>query len=440
MDVKEIFYNKFNYDYLLNLYHKKIFNKASPGLDHITSIKFESELKNNIDIVIKKVLNGNYKFTRYKKIIISKGEDKKPRVINIPTIRDKLVLSALNDCLNEIYQKRNCAGLPHSIINNICNAIDSNKYDIFLKFDIGSFYSNINHEILIQKLESKINNIEFINIIKTALETDALEIPIKNKCSSTKRKLGVPEGLNISNSLANIYLLELDEMMNEISNIKYFRYNDDILVLCNKKNKLLVKSKIHKEIKKLGLQFNDKSTDGVINKKEFCYLGYKFTDCNVTVRDSSIYKFENAFEKILSKSKYMEKQNDELLKWRLNLKITGCIFNGKKYGWLFFFSQINDLELVSRLDNFINKLLLRYNHKFKCKRFKRTFYEIKYALHSNNYIPNFDDYSVWDKRDVLEKIYKINLKDTRDETINKEFDRVVFADISQLEKDIQDFS
>lgn len=440
MDSCKVLCDNFNVNSLTELYQKKIFNKATPGLDHVTSIKFECELSENVNFIIKKVMDGKYKFTRYKKVLISKGEDKKPRVINISTIRDKLVLSALNECLNDIYQKINCSKLPHSIIADICKSINSNKYSTFMKFDISSFYSNVNHRKLIKKLEKRINCSSLINVIKSAIEMDALELPIKNKIKTTKRKKGIPEGLNISNSLANIYLLDLDEFMNKIPNIKYFRYIDDILILCNKKDVFLTKMKLLRQIHSLGLKFNDKSTSGIINKSEFTYLGYKFKDECVTVRDSSVYKFEGAFERLLSKNKYSERQNLELLKWRLNLKITGCIFNGKKYGWLFFFSQINDLKLVSRLDNLVKKLLLRYKINFKCKRFKRTFYEIRYALHSNCYIPNFDKYTISMKRHILEKIYKVNLKDTSDNTIRREFDKVLFADISQLEKDVQDFS
>ena len=440
MSSYDILCDKFSYNSLQELYHKKFFNKTNPGLDHITSIKFECELEDNLNLIIRKIMSGTYKFTRYKKVLISKGENKNPRVINIPTIRDKLVLSSLNECLNDIYQKSNCSKLPHSIISEICNIIDSGRYDMFMKFDISSFYSNINHKKLIKKLNDKIMCSQIVDAIKCAITMGAIEVPIKDKTVTEKKKKGIPEGLSISNSLANIYLLELDQVMKKIPNIHYFRYIDDILILCNKSNWLFVKLMILKEIRLLGLKFNNKSAIGFINKKDFSYLGYRFTDVGVTVRDSSIYKFENSFEKMFSKYKYSERPNKELLEWRLNLKITGCIFNGKKYGWLFFFSQINDLALLSRLDHLIDKLLLRYKIDFCCKRFKRTFYEIRYALHSNQYIPNFDNYTIVEKKFILEKIYKINLEDTRDETIKNEFDKVVFADISQLEKDIQNFS
>ena len=142
MDSCKVLCDNFNVNSLTELYQKKIFNKATPGLDHVTSIKFECELSENVNFIIKKVMDGKYKFTRYKKVLISKGEDKKPRVINISTIRDKLVLSALNECLNDIYQKINCSKLPHSIIADICESINSNKYSTFMKFDISSFYSN----------------------------------------------------------------------------------------------------------------------------------------------------------------------------------------------------------------------------------------------------------------------------------------------------------
>lgn len=63
-------------------------------MDNITPKVFEAHLTDNIQIISKKVLAGAYSFTRYREILISKGRGKEPRVISIPTIRDKLALAA----------------------------------------------------------------------------------------------------------------------------------------------------------------------------------------------------------------------------------------------------------------------------------------------------------------------------------------------------------
>ncbi len=440
MSSYKILTSKFSSDNLEKVYYEKVRNKAIAGLDRINREKFESDLFNNLTIINYKVISTKYKFTRYKKVLVSKGENKNPRVLNIPTIRDKLVLSTLNECLNEIYNKENCSLLPHVIIDEINEAIKSNNFDYFIKYDIESFYNNINHDILLKKIHKKIRSNQMYNLIKNAIKTNGIEYPIQKKNKKIERIKGIPEGLNISNSLANIYMLNLDALMKNNKKIKYFRYIDDILILCKKEDLTDIEKIINKAIKKLKLNFNDKSAKGKIGIDNFNYLGYSFRKNCITVREKSKYKIENSIEKLLTKHKYSKDKNIELLIWRLNLKITGCIYKNKKYGWLFFFSQIDDLVLLSQLDCLVIKLLQRYNITAITKKFKRTYYEIRKNLHNNNYIPNFDEYTITDKRKVLESVYNIDLNGMSDKKVEDEFEKVVFQDISLLEKDIQEFS
>lgn len=441
MSSYSILKNNINHEKLEYIYYHKIRARAVAGLDRIDKDKFDKILKDEVEIIERKVLNGSYKFTRYKKILISKGENKNPRVINIPTIRDKIVLSSLNDSLNTIYNNENCSKLPHIIIDNIKKAIDSKEYNYFIKYDIKSFYSSINQDILIKKLRYKIRSNIFLKVICNAIKSEGLLFPIKNSNKREDRTEGIPEGLNISNSLANIYLLSLDKKMTSLSNIKYFRYVDDILIICNEEEKEKIDSLLKKEIyKKLKLELNNKCDEGYIAEKKFEYLGYSFDNKLLSVRESSIYKIENSIETLLAKYRLSDIPNEELLVWKLNLKISGCIYKGKKYGWIFFYSQINDIKILSHLDWLVSKLLKRYMISIKPKRFKRTYYEIKNKLHSTKYIIKFDDYSFERKKDVLKNIYKKNIDNFTEKKINDLFENVIFKDIALLEEDIQNFS
>ena len=426
---------------LRNVYYHNIRPKAMAGLDKVDKYKFDKIAENEFQIIERKILNNKYKFTRYKKILISKGEGKNPRVINIPTIRDKIVLTVLNSCFNKIYGNSNCSKLPQLIINDIKNAIDSQQYNYFIKYDIKSFYASIKHDILMKKIRYKIRNNLFLNIIYNAIINDGIEFPIKNQTKRGIRKKGIPEGLSISNSLANIYLMSLDKKMMSISNIKYHRYVDDILIMCDYDEKEEIDLLVRKEVcKKLKLELNQKCEEGYIAENGFEYLGYRFESNNLSVRKSSRYKLENSLEILLAKYKLSETQNEELLKWKLNLKISGCIYKNRKYGWMFFYSQINDMKILSQLDWLVLKLLKRYSIDIKTKKFKRTYYEIKNNLHNTKYIINFDNYSFEKKKDILKKIYRRNIEGLNIEQINDLFENVIFKDIALLEQDVQNFS
>ena len=78
----------FNYDKLNELYINNIMYTHSIGIDRIGNKKFETNLWNNISLIIKKVLNNTYQFSPYRITIIPKGVNKLPRKICIPTVRD----------------------------------------------------------------------------------------------------------------------------------------------------------------------------------------------------------------------------------------------------------------------------------------------------------------------------------------------------------------
>lgn len=426
----------FTKNHLRTRYYEKVSKRPSVGLDKVTNEKFEEKLGEEIDIILRKVNDGSYSFTRYRMLLFLKGPAKAPRQVCVPTVRDKLTLSTLNELLGLVYGSQCRTQMPQVIINNISNNLPS--FDSFIKLDVSSFYASIKHDMLLSKLRGKIKKPEIIDLIQKAIETESLSYPVKEKVKRHKRELGIPEGLPISNSLANVYLANLDEKYNELPRVKYYRYVDDILILLNQKDLPTVKKAIVRDLKRLGLKTNDKNADGKISQG-FEYLGYFLSSSGITVRNSSILKVEQSFEELIIK---MKKEPPEYTEWKLNLKITGFIYGGNKYGWMFFYSQISDTSLLFRLDDLIGKLLVRYgvDPSVKLKRFVRTYYEIRQALHTTSYVPNFDKYTIEDKRRVVSRVYKKDFSKADEDTVEDFFGKIISKEIRDIEKDIQAFS
>lgn len=426
----------FSETHLKSRYYEKISKQPSVGLDKVTTSKFEETLDEQLDLILRKVRNNTYSFTRYRMLLFLKGPKKAPRQVCVPTVRDKLTLSVLNELLGVIYDSHCRTQMPQVIISDISENMPD--YDSFIKLDVSSFYASIRHDILFRKLRHKIRKSEIISLIRKAIETEALGYPIKEKVKREKRKIGIPEGLPISNSLANIYLMDLDEKYKADSKIMYFRYVDDILILLKKQHVDSVKKSLIRDLKQLGLDTNDKNADGEISQG-FEYLGYFINADGITVRNSSIYKIEQSFEELISKVK---NEPTEYIEWKINLKITGFVYSDNKYGWMFFYSQISDVSLLFRLDHLITKLLKRHGlgSRVKCKRFVRTYHEIRQALHTTSYVPNFDKYTTDDKRRVVSHVYKKDFSKTDDRTIEELFSKIISKEIRDIEKDIQAFS
>ncbi len=427
----------FSYKKMLKIYEEKVRLKPSVGLDKITQKKFSEELDENIKLILRKCNNGKYRFTNYKLLLISKGEDKNPRKICIPTIRDKLVFATLNEVITNTYNGSCKTPLPHVLINDIMENIP--HYVYYLKYDIASFYASIPHDDLLETVNKKIHKKEILQLIKTAIKTPATSYLVKSRsCKKVIHDKGIPEGLSISNSLANIYLHNMDEKYAQMKDVRYYRYVDDILILLDKNNVERIKKEINEDISKHKLNCNGKTNEGFI-RNGIEYLGYSFNNNRISVREMSVLKIEQSIEEILRKNR---KNNIRYIEWKLNLRITGCIWDGHKYGWMFFYSQINDESLLFHLDDLVKKLCIRYkmDGKIKIKRFVRVYNEIKNALHTTKYIPDISKFDLEYKKNILSEIFGENAKCMTAEKIEYMFKKLMKKEVGDLEKDIQNIS
>lgn len=427
---------------LRQIYLEKIKYRATVGMDRITPQAFEAGLENHIQIISQKVFSGTYKFTRYREILISKGRGKEPRVISIPTIRDKLALSAYHAFLQNSFGDTVKEPLLHTIVGNISKAVLSGQFDGYVKIDITHFYASINHQMLLKKIKQKIRKVEAIHFLEEAITTETIS-QIGSVSTRKKNERGVPEGLSISNILADIYLSDFEKKVYSRFNVCFYRYVDDILILCASSQAANIKEFCIKTLTSdFDLTANEKKTMYGEIAKGVPFLGYMFFNEKVGIRPSAEEKLEASIEELF-RLRNRGLISQQIFIWRLNLRITGCILDSKKYGWLFYYSQLTDLRILFHLDWLIDHLFCRY--KFQkpkdIKRFVRTYHEITKNVSNSNYLLNADQYSMEDKVQILSKVYGQKSFDNTDaKLIDILFKEIMFKEVQRLEHDIQNFS
>lgn len=435
------FLNRISLENLSNTYLNKIYYTTAIGVDNISSYAFNIKHKEEIEIIHKKVKNKTYKFSRYKLKLISKGKGKPPRDLYIPTIRDRLLLKTINDFLLEIYDGEIIQKLPQIVIRELKDTINQEQFDTYIKIDIQSFYPTIDQDILIKTIKRKVRSEVFIRLLKQAIN------PSYSKQWDNIQ--GVPQGLSISNTLAHIYLIDIDNYFLKNNNIQYFRFVDDILILCKNSDTKKIIGDLTTLFNKKNLNIyppqpkDSKSKIGSIRSDPFDYLGYSFKFKNISVRDSSVNNLRNGLVEIFTAYRYARKKNIDFLRWRLNLKITGCIQDHKSKGWLFFYSQITDLSLVYELDHFIQVLAVKFNLAEilkSVKKFSKAYFEINHNLKSTTYIPNFDNANRSEKIEILTDYFNINCKSLNDDQIDYEFQKKIRKQVNKLLTDPRDFS
>ena len=142
---------------------------------------------------------------------------------------------------------------------NICD-LKYNKYYI-LKIDISKFFSNIDHDILKEKLRRRIKDKDVLDLLDKIIDN---------------YDKGIPIGLMSSQIFAIFYLDSLDKYIKEILKIKYYvRYQDDMVLIHYDKEYLKeCLRKIEEELSKLMLKVNNK-TRIYKNNENMSFIGVK---------------------------------------------------------------------------------------------------------------------------------------------------------------------
>ncbi len=445
----------FSIDNLADIFEKKISTKKSKGIDKRRPVDFSKIKENEFQLISDRVKNGNYSFSPYLEILKIKGRNKYPRVLASPTVRDKLALTALKEYLHDVFPESVPNKLPNSIVHQIKSDISYGKYRYFYRTDISGFYSSINRGKLISIIKRKIDNEFMLSLIVKAVDNETIPSSVsKQYRRDFFEDKGVPQGLPISNILAQVYLHHID-LFFESKDISYYRYVDDILILSEKpilSNKLILKYLLCR----LDLKINISKTESGLLCNDFDFLGYQFSNLKVTLAEYQVAKFISRITGKITWYKRGVENPESRPDWlvsnlklyqdvfidELNEKITGSISENKKYGWLFYFIEIDDLSLLYKIDSIICGFFSNINSfdnkpPKNLKSIVKAYFDIKYNK-SAKYIHNYNNYStINEKRNFLVYRGKINPASEYSEVqIVRLFNKYRSQRISILEKDI----
>ena len=400
--------NLFSPENILKAVYTKIVsrNKNTPGLDFVSSRAFIASLKNEIAVIQRKTANNTFLFTSYHLNLVSKGPDKLPRKICIPTIRDRVVIALISAYLKEAFPKETRRPLANVVVNRVLK--QRNSYQRFFKLDIKTFFASIDHELLFRKLRSRIHDETVLSLLLGIVNTKSFDPETrKTDDSRSQDHRGIPEGLSCSGLLADIFLSDVDAKYSGMTDIAFFRYVDDILVFTDKESFDSIKKAVTDDINALSLNINeDKNESGDISET-FQYLGYVFNGPEITVRKSSELKHEEALERMFRKYAALLKSPDLSLaekaslefefKNKISMLCAGVKVDEKQLGWLSYYRRINDTRLLHRLDWLVGHFQKRFGTELSdVKRHVRAYYELNKNIKNSRYIYSINtrDYSV----------------------------------------------
>ena len=211
-----LYRNLFNPDFYL-LAYSNIHNKEgnlTAGTDNMTIDGFNME---PVKKLIEELRTETYRPQAARRVYIPKKSGKL-RPLGIPSFRDKLLQEVMRLILEALYEPtfldsshgfrpgRSC----HTALVQVKTTCKGTNWVI--EGDIQGFFDNIAFDKLIEILSRRIGDGRFLNLIRLFLQAGYME----------NQKIfhpltGAPQGGLVSPILANIYLHELDEFMQKLS-------------------------------------------------------------------------------------------------------------------------------------------------------------------------------------------------------------------------------
>lgn len=280
-------------DILQHAYALARSNKGAPGIDGRTFEMIEAQEGEALFLAD---LTDSLRSHTYQASAVLRAWIPKPdgseRPLGIPTIRDRVVQTALKLVIEPIFEADFCEHSygfrpkrsAHQAADAIVQSLLKRRYHV-IDADLSKYFDTIPHAKLMSTVAERINDGLVLGLIKQWLEAPVVEEDKhgkqRHKPAGNGARCGTPQGGVISPLLANIYLHLLDRIwerhhMEARFGATLVRYADDLVICCRfspAKPMQLLQAVLHR----LGLSLNLQKTKVVNAKAEsFDFLGFSF--------------------------------------------------------------------------------------------------------------------------------------------------------------------
>jgi RNA-directed DNA polymerase len=181
-------------------------NDGAPGSDGVRFERIEADgLERFLAQLADELATRRYRPLRNRRQEIPK-EGGKVRVLSIPAIRDRVVQGALKLILEPIFEADFQPGSygyrpkrsAHDAVHHVAAAITRHKTRV-IDIDLRAYFDNVRHDVLLSKVATRVSDRDVLHLLKRIL-----------RASGAK---GVPQGGVNSPLLSNLYLNEVDRML-----------------------------------------------------------------------------------------------------------------------------------------------------------------------------------------------------------------------------------
>jgi RNA-directed DNA polymerase len=258
-------------------------NDGAPGTDGVTFEAIEADgAESFLDQLREELVQRSYRPQRPRTVGIPK-EGGTLRQLAIPSIRDRVVQGALKLILEPIFEADFQPGSygyrpkqsAHAAVQRVSNAILQGKTYV-IDLDLRSYFDTVRHHIVLAKVAQRVSDDAVLWLLRVILKASGRQ--------------GVPQGGVISPLLSNVYLNEVDTMLERAqevtryqrwTSVEYARFADDLVVLVDahpRQHWLRLEQRLREEFAKLRVEVNENKSRRVdlTQGESFGFLGFEF--------------------------------------------------------------------------------------------------------------------------------------------------------------------
>lgn len=287
---------------LLAAWHQVRNKGRAVGSDHQSPEQFEKHLEKNLGKLEEELRTGTYRPRPIRRTYIDKPGSKEKRPLGIPTVRDKVVQTALKMVIEPIFEHQfidtSFGFRPGKGCKNALGKVEQllkAGYTHVVDADLKSYFETIGHEHLMQLVQQHIADSRVLELIQGFLKQQILE-----DLRLWTPETGSPQGAVISPLLSNIYLHGVDKAMKE-AGYEMVRYADDFVILCKSREQAQsALAHVAELVRELGLTLHGDKTSLVDTGQTgegFEFLGYHFENGTRWPRKKSLNKFKDAIRR-----------------------------------------------------------------------------------------------------------------------------------------------
>jgi RNA-directed DNA polymerase len=277
-------------------YSRVATNAGAAGVDHVTVAMFGDRLDANLKDLSDALRTGTYRPQAIRRHYIPKPGSQERRPLGIPTVRDRVVQTALRQVLEPIFERDFAAHSdgfrPGKGCKDGLRRVDEllkAGYTHVVDADLKSDFDTIPHDRLLARVARKVSDGKVLTRIEAFLRQGVLD-----GLEEWTPEEGTPQGAVISPLLSNIYLDPLDHRMAG-SGFEMVRYADDFVILCRSaEDATRALATVQQGTASVGLTLHPTKTRIIdAGTESFDFLGYRFEGGTRRPRPKSLEKFKD---------------------------------------------------------------------------------------------------------------------------------------------------